>query len=341
MADETLRHSLDRAFDPGPDFPDRLLLSRTTAMLDKEIGASGRGTRWKSRQRTPLSWLLPRTVLQLAAGALIVVLVAAAVAAFLEFRYRGPQSTPAGLSPKAYQTMVSRDVNQVDSAGDGTSCATLQSTCPMPGRPVLAALQRWLEDLNGSEAPARFAVIDGQLRSNVTATISVLNAVVSAYQAQDQNALDRANLALQRQAEWLDVVAGSIVASYPGTAAGYMASVQAAKQNFNGCAPCQPLLRTGQVDCAEIQTLSCQHDVFDSMSTIGPFEAAIVRYGAPSSLATEDLNLQLDLANADTAVLAMANAELTGDQAAFIAGRQLLQQALPAIDRDIAGIVGT
>ncbi len=33
MADETLRRNLDRAFDPGPDFPQRLLLSRTMAAL--------------------------------------------------------------------------------------------------------------------------------------------------------------------------------------------------------------------------------------------------------------------------------------------------------------------
>lgn len=340
MAEETLRRSLDRAFDPGPDFPDRLLLSRTMAMLDKEIRATGRDTRWKSRQRTPLSWLLPRAVLQIAAGVLIVVLVAAAAAAFLEFRYRSPQSAPAGLSPKAYQAIVSRDVNRFDSAGDGTSCATLQSTCPMPGRPVLAALQLWFDDLNGSEPPATFAVIDAQLRDHLTATISVLNAVVSAYQARDQTGLDRANYALQRQAGWLDVVAGSIVSSYQGTAAGYTASVQAAKQNFNGCAPCQLLVSTSQGDCTRVQNMSCQSEVFDAMSTIGPFEATVVRYAAPSSLAAQDLGLQLDLARADTAVLAMANAVLTGDQAGFTAARQLLEQALSAIDTDVAGIVG-
>jgi hypothetical protein len=340
MAEETLRRSLDRAFDPGPDFPDRLLLSRTMAMLDKEIGATGRGTRWKSQRRTPPSWLLPRAVLQLAAGALIVVLVAAAVAAFLEFRYRGPESTPAGLSPKAYQAMVSRDVTRFDSSGDGTSCATLQSTCPMPGRPVLAALQRWLDDLNRSEAPARFTVIDGQLRPHLAATISVLNAVVAAYQAQDQSGLDRANNDLQHQADWLDSVAASIAASQQGTLPAYIASIRAGNQAFGACASCQSLMSTSQPDCAGIQTLRCENDVFAAMSAIESFEATVVRDAAPSSLASEVLGLQLDLANADTALLAMEGAELTGDQAGFTAGRQLLQQALPAIDTDVAGIVG-
>jgi hypothetical protein len=283
---------------------------------------------------------LPRAVIQLAAVLLVVVLAAVATATFLELRYHAPQSTPAGLDPKVYQAMVSRDVNHLDSAGDGTSCATLQSTCPMPGRPVLAALQRWLVDLNGSEPPATFAVIDAQLRSHLTATISVLNAVVSAYQARDQTGLDRANYALQRQSEWLDVVAGSIVSSYQGTVAGYRASVRAAKQNFNGCTACQLLVSTSQVDCTQVQNVSCQSDVFDAMSTIGPFEATVVRYAAPSSLAAQDRGLQLDLAQADTAVLDLANAEMTGDQTGFNTSRPFLQQVLPAIDADIAAILG-
>jgi hypothetical protein len=36
----------------------------------------------------------------------------------------------------------------------------------------------------------------------------------------------------------------------------------------------------------------------------------------------------------------MANAQLTDDQAGFIAGRQLLEQALPMVNADIGGILG-
>lgn len=43
MADDTLRRNLDRAFDPGPDFPHRLLMSRTIAMLYAEVKTGGRG----------------------------------------------------------------------------------------------------------------------------------------------------------------------------------------------------------------------------------------------------------------------------------------------------------
>jgi hypothetical protein len=53
------------------------------------------------------------------------------------------------------------------------------------------------------------------------------------------------------------------------------------------------------------------------------------------------VRLQNDLAQADTAVLAVADAQLRGDQAAFNAGRLSLQHALPAINADVAGILGS
>lgn len=73
---------------------------------------------------------------------------------------------------------------------------------------------------------------------------------------------------------------------------------------------------------------------------IESLEAAVVSVAAPSSLAAQDALLQQDLAQADTGVLDMAMAQLTGDQAGFDAGLRLLEQALPAADADIVGILG-
>jgi hypothetical protein len=328
-----LRQALDQALPPVPwletavteDFRRRLDRS-----ADRSEGQSRRG-----------HVVLRRPLVQLAAGLLVLALAAAATATFIELRYHSPQSTPAGSDSKAYQSMVNRDVDQADSSGDGTSFATLQSTCPMPGRPVLAALQRWLGDLDGFQTPSKFAVIDGQLRRHLVSTSSVLNAVVTAYQAQDQTGLDSANYALSHQFDWLDTVAQSIVQSGPVDAPAYIVSVRIAKQSFDACSTCRALIVSGQPDCSGIQGVSCQHDVFVAMSTIEPFEANLVRYSPPSSLAARDLVLQRDLAQADTAVLAMANAQLTGDQAGFTAGLVLLRQVWPAIDADAAGIVGS
>ena len=54
MAEEMLRRNLDRAFDPGPDFPNRLLLSRTMAMLDADVVSAGRS---KRLERPSIGWL--------------------------------------------------------------------------------------------------------------------------------------------------------------------------------------------------------------------------------------------------------------------------------------------
>jgi len=73
MADETLRRNLDRVFDPGPDYPHPLLLSRTMAMLDTSAAPAGRAGR---RQ-----WPLPS--MRLAAIAIAVIVTVVATAAFL------------------------------------------------------------------------------------------------------------------------------------------------------------------------------------------------------------------------------------------------------------------
>jgi photosystem II stability/assembly factor-like uncharacterized protein len=78
MAEELLRRNLDRAFDPGADFPNRLLLSRTVAMLDADAATAGRG---KRRERSRLGWPLPP--MRLVAIVMALVVAVAATAAFL------------------------------------------------------------------------------------------------------------------------------------------------------------------------------------------------------------------------------------------------------------------
>src|ERR1700687_3784115 len=78
MAEEMLRRNLDRAFDPGADFPNRLLLSRTMAMLNADATTAGR---LKRRERSRLGWPLPP--MRLVAIVMALVVAVAATAAFL------------------------------------------------------------------------------------------------------------------------------------------------------------------------------------------------------------------------------------------------------------------
>jgi hypothetical protein len=277
---------------------------------------------------------------QLAAGVLIVVLAGAALAAFLEVRNFAPRSEPAALDLGHYQAMVSSDVNRVIlSNSGGIDCTTVQSNCTGPGRQVLGAFQRFLDDLNRSQPPASLAVTNSLMRRHLAAAIADLNGVFAAYAAKDQVALDRDNYLLNAQGEWVSAITTSVSKSRQGTVASYIDSVRAAKQGMASCSGCRPLQLAGQ-DCAEIQTLLCEADVVYAKLDIETLESALVNVTAPSTLADQDALLQRDLAQADAAVLALASAQLTGDLAGFNASRVLLAQKLPAIDADLAGIVG-
>jgi photosystem II stability/assembly factor-like uncharacterized protein len=99
MAEETLRRNLETAFDPGPDFPDRLLLSRTMAMLDPQAATTGRDIGWKGS----LPWRLNRRpqILRLAAVLMVVVVAVAASAAILTAHLLSTRFTPATPAPSA------------------------------------------------------------------------------------------------------------------------------------------------------------------------------------------------------------------------------------------------
>jgi hypothetical protein len=324
-----LHRALDEVLPPAPWLEaavhDDLRRRRRPKSVDRNIGIA-----------TQRRVALPRPVFQLAAGALIIVLLAVAVVTFAVLRYRAQQIAPAG-SITAYQAMVNRDDNRLDAARNN-SCVTLQSVCPAPGEPVLMALQRWSADLNASQPPARFAVIDGELRRHVEANISDILATIAAYNAHDQSGLDRAYNAGTSQGGWLDTVASGIIGSHPGTAVAYMESVQAEEQKLAACTSCQSLVNPGQVDCIEIQSALCEADIAFATSAIGDFEADLVRVAAPTSLAADDALLQRDLALADSAVLHMSSGDVAGDQSAFNGALLLLQQVLPTVGMDGAEI---
>ena len=114
MADEMLRRNLDRTFDPGPDFPHHLLLSRTMAMLDAEAPAGGRD-QGRGRNGSWFSATFPTTGLRLIASALAVMLAVAAIAVFFATRY--PLSpTPVPASPPSTRGVLAMPTGSVTAA---------------------------------------------------------------------------------------------------------------------------------------------------------------------------------------------------------------------------------
>lgn len=131
MADETLRSNLAKAFEPGPDFPSRGLLSRTMAMLEVQVDRSPR-----SRGRLRLG--LPRAAPQFVAGVLLVCLALAAVAIFVA-THRVPVPTPVHTPPL-----------QITSPG-AIGCST---SCRVRPLVFVSAKVGWLIENRGQDAGA-------------------------------------------------------------------------------------------------------------------------------------------------------------------------------------------
>lgn len=112
MAEETLRRNLDRAFDPGPDFPHRLLLSRTMAIVATEAKAAGR-TQGRSKSKSWFSLALPQTSARPIAALLIVLLLIAAAGALLALSQYRHQPIPVHTHPVSVTGTCSQGLQMV------------------------------------------------------------------------------------------------------------------------------------------------------------------------------------------------------------------------------------
>jgi hypothetical protein len=95
MADELLKHNLDRLFDPGPDFPPRHLLPQTIARIRGEAGTVRPPKRFFVPPR------FPDAVIKAVAVVLTICVVVVAAAAFLvihDLNAPAPGNQPRGAS---------------------------------------------------------------------------------------------------------------------------------------------------------------------------------------------------------------------------------------------------
>src|SRR5439155_6987406 len=181
-------------------------------------------------------------------------------------------------------------------------------------------------DLNRFQPPARFAVAVAQMRRHNALQIRRLDAVLAASRAQDALGMARAVAAVVSGRSWMDAMFNSILSSQQGTVAVYVESVRNEKRDLDQCVECQDRAELNQTSCAGSQAPSCQALLESTAATVASFQNAVVRVAAPSSLATKDNRLQLDLATADMALLTMGEALSAGDQAGCNAGRVSLKQ---------------
>lgn len=239
----------------------------------------------------------------------------------------------------AYKSLMISDDTRM-AASTSNHCNTVEdSACPAAVARVVATLQQWLDDLNAFRTPARFTTIDGQVKRHLTAVLSYLGIVVAANRAKDQNSEDRAISAAINERGWIDDITTSVAQSAPSTVAIYTGSVRSEKAGLDGCEGCQRTVGQSQLSCDGSAQADCDSLLRETSTQIETFEGALVLNAAPSALSARDARLQSDLAQADTGLIAMTGALLTGNQAAFNAARTSVQQAVIAVDADATTVL--
>jgi len=293
---------------------------------------------------TPHGWAVFRMKgskmgFRLAAGLTLLVLMGAIVAAYLAAHNATSSRVPAGSGQTiaAYQNLVNLDDQNANATWSDPCDTATHTGCQADATRALVALHQWLDDLNRSEPPARFLVVDAQLRQHISGSIAGLNALFAASQANDSNAMDRAFLLAAAGRAWTDAVVPGIVSSKQVTAAEYANSVRAQSIFLTSCADCQVLTGQSQIDCSQNQDF-CQTLLDGTELQVAGLQVAVAAFAAPDSFSAKDTRLQQDLARADSALISMRASLLTLNQAGFDAGRITLRTALAAVSLDAAAI---
>ena len=301
-------------------------------------------TRLKRSERLnggPLMFGFGRTG-QLVAAVVAVLIVAALVIGVRAWRDSFVNSRPAnphvqGQTIKQYQTMLGIDEQDVLNA-QSNKCSTLGDGCPAAAARVIAPLQKWLDDLDGTRPPTRFAYIDAGLRRHVAACIQYLNAAVTAYNAQDQNGMDTAISAAANERDAFEIEVGDVVASSQASVSVYTSVIQSGRSSLLTCSACQTLTKSGQVSCP-LTDLTCANEIAAMMDNVEAFQGDLVHDFAPDSLATKDARLQADLWAADQALVAMQSAWSGNDEGALQTAHDAFVRAYARVEADVTSIL--
>jgi hypothetical protein len=300
-----------------------------------------RASRWPALEAR---W--EKTGFKLAASLAIISIVAAAAAA-LAIQSAGHNSSSAGsgMSIAAYKKMVGDDYNAVISTYSSPYAQPCEvgvhSACVAGSIRGLPTLQKWIDDLSGPEIPARFAVVNAEMRQHLLQTVAAQHDVIAAGQANDGPAMDRAIIVAVYGGQWTNTVVPGITSSIKVDGPRYVSVVTSAKKYFETCiSTCTLLVSAQAASCTTNGGVPCVQ-LFDEIGVVyATLSTTLVQYAAPDSLATEDTRLQTDLAAADSVLRTMRVAVADNDQAGINSGVVQLLQLNARIDRDASSITG-
>ena len=248
---------------------------------------------------------------------------------------------PAAVDPAItqYISLVGADEARLLGSQSKHCLSVEDAGCPAAAAPVIAAAQQWLDDLNRSRPPGRFAGVDAQLRRHLALVIGDLNGLVAGSKAKDQDWMDTALGAGIAERDRIVDAAAKIISSRQGTIAAYTSSVRIIVEPLQECASCQQLMGQNELYCRAGQMQSCLAQIATTRLAVEDFQGDLVRVFAPDSLSSKDGVLQAHLFTADVALGAMTSALAAGDQIEFRAGSNALLLALTEADADAADIL--
>jgi hypothetical protein len=282
----------------------------------------------------------------LVAALLVVLLIAALVVGVSVWRNGDllNHPRPAGQDPaiKHYQAETSADLQRfVDTqppSCNGPSWA--DAACLAQILPRTAALQHWLDDLNRTQPPARFAALVALMRRHLTLALSAQARVLAAFRAKDDQAFVDAGGVTLNETDPLAHQAETIIESRQATIPLYKSFIRSDRTYLLACGGCEQLIRQGQVVCEASRTPACVDEFAALRLQLEIFVSDLASTSAPDSLSAEDAKLQADLMAADAALVAMESAASGHDQVGLQAGHDQLLRALRGVDADAAGIAG-
>jgi hypothetical protein len=280
----------------------------------------------------------------LVAALLVVLLIAALVVGASVWRNSNfPKTLPAPAGQdhaiKQYQLMTGADLQRL--ANTQAPCLTwADAVCLGQVFTKTAALQWWLDDLNRSQPPARFAAVDTLMRRHLTLALSAQANVLTAWRARDAKAYIAASDASGNETEPLAHEAVTIIDSRQATIAQYKSFIRSDMTYLLACGGCELLMRQDQVVCDASRTQACVDKFAALRLQLETFVSDLAFAFAPDSLSAEDAKLQADLMAADVALDGMESAASGRDQVGLQAGHDQLLKALRGVDADAADIAG-
>lgn len=288
------------------------------------------------RGRPAFQMRFTRMGFRVVAAAAVAVIAIALVAAYLAGQRPTNGLAPAGSadSVAAYQSMV--QANYDPWVQQPFNChAVTDPSCSTDLAANVVIVAKWRADLASFRTPGQFAIIDAQLQKHLADVAQGFGVIGTAIGTRNQALLDKAMRYAPIEVTWLDHAVQGITQSQPATASEYSALIQAENANFMGsCSSfCQQDASLG--DCLAIDDALCLHDITSASGFLGTLQADVVKTMAPSQLKDQSTTLQLDLAQADDALVAMNDALLHDDAASLKAARASYLDALVAVESDL------